>query len=458
MYGRNWQKMCQVILAMLLLAGLVLSGCAPAATPVPAATPKPTEPGTATEVPPQAEPVKIRGTVWLGEAELAALEQLTEAYQETHPNVEVEWINIVGGGPYGRDKLRTMIAGGDAPDLMMLNTGQFEALATRGALLPLDSFVEKEGFDLSIYWPQAIEGSRYQGRLYALPRDMSNVILYYNKDLFDEAGVAYPTADWTWDDFLAAAQALTKDRNGDGEIDQWGFGILNWAWAWAGFVLGNGGEILSADRTQCLMEDPKTVEALKFYFDLQTKHEVSPPPGALPEQAWAGDWFLTQSAAMGLFGPWWRPALVTMENPFRWDVAYPPKSPNTGQRATVVYTDHWAISSGSKVADATWHFIKFLTSQQGQEIWVDLIGARSISPVQAVARSEEWVRYGGSSGEIILDTLAVGQAPPVNFGNADEAETIWNEEFGLVIAGEQTVEQAVAAICHRIAPVLAESQ
>ncbi len=455
MHTRHWYR---ASLALLVVVGMLLSACAQQA---PTAAPAPGEPTAAPSEGGPSSPagkVKIRGTVWLGAEELDALQQMTNAYVEAHPDIEVEWINITGGGPYGRDKLQTMIAGGDAPDLMMLNTGQFEGLAARGALLALDDFAEQENFDFSAYWPQGIEGSKYQGKLYALPRDMSDVILFYNKDLFDEAGVEYPTDDWTWNDLLAAAQALTKDKDGDGQIDQWGFGLQNTVWTWAGFVWGNGGEVLSADRKECLLQDPKTVEALKFYYDLQTVHQVSPPPGALPEQAGAGDYFLTQSVAMSFFGPWYRPTVAEMENPFNWDVAQPPKSPNTGKRGSVVYTDHWSIYSGSKVAAETWEFMKFLTGQEGQEMWTDLIGARSISPIKAVAESDAWLHYGGSTGELILETLTYSQAPPVNFANANEAETIWDQEFGMVIAGEKTVEEALASICEQIAPVLAASE
>jgi ABC-type glycerol-3-phosphate transport system substrate-binding protein len=189
--------------------GLALAACAPAAAPTstpappkpadkpaekpaaaappstPAAAAKPAEPTKPAEKPAAAAPAKasgaatkLRATVWVGQAELDALGKMTNAYKEKNPGVEVEWVNISGGGPYGRDKLQAMIAGGDAPDQMMLNTGQFEGLAGRGALLALDDLAKGDNADLNIYWPQALDGSKFQGKLYALPRDMSNVILY----------------------------------------------------------------------------------------------------------------------------------------------------------------------------------------------------------------------------------------------------------------------------------------
>lgn len=401
-----------------------------------------------------AQTITLRGTVWVAPEELEALETLTEMYLENNPDIEVEWINIVGGGPYGRDKLQTMLAGGDIPDFMMLNTGQFEALAARNQLLALDELVDMSSLDLSIFWPQAVAGSSFNGSLYGLPRDMSNVILYYNKDHFDAAGVEYPTDDWGWDDLLAAAQELTIDNTGDGLIDQWGFGMGNVSWQWDGFVLANGGQVLSDDRSTCMFTEPATVEALEFWFDLLTEHEVSPPPGSLPEQGGVVDWFLTQSISMGFYGPWMRPLVVSTENQFNWDVANAPISPQTGERGSDVYTDQWAISTGSQHPVETFDFLTFMTSQEAQEQWVALRGARSISPVQAVAQTDDWINYGGSSGQIILDALSYAEAPPVNFGNSPEAENIWTQEFDLVIAGEESVADAVVNICDQIAAIL----
>jgi len=207
-----------------------------------------------------------------------------------------------------------------------------------------------------------------------------------------------------------------------------------------------------------VLDQPKSVEALKYYYGLLTDDKVSPPPGALPEQASVLDQFTTQSIAMGMYGPWFRPVLVNAANQFKWDVAQPPKSPTTGNRASAIYTDTWGIYSGSKVPRETWDFMKFLVSKDGQTKWAELIGARSISPVKAVAQSDTWLHYGNSNGQLILDTLAYSKAPPVNFGNANEVETMWNEELALVIAGQEPVDVAAKNICAKVAPVLAQSR
>ena len=112
---------------------------------------------------------------------------------------------------------------------------------------------------------------------------MSNVILYYNKDLFDKAGVAYPTNDWTWNDMLAAAKKLTLDTNKDGKIDQWGFAVNNIVWVWAGFVWGNGGDILSPDRKSACCTIPRNHRGAELLLRAANQGErLAARPGALP--------------------------------------------------------------------------------------------------------------------------------------------------------------------------------
>ena len=399
---------------------------------------------------------KVRVSVWLGQAELDAMVRMAEEYNKDTPNVDIEYINILSTGRYGRERLLTMIAGNDAPDVMMLNTGQFEALAARNNLYNLDAFVQKESFDLSLYWPVAVEGCKFRGILYGLPKDISNVILFYNKDIFDAAGIPYPTSDWKFSDMLAAAEKMTIDKNGDGIIDQWGYALDNVVWAWAGHVWANDGEIFDANHTQVLLNNPRSIEALDDYFVKLNK--FSPPPGALPDQSGSQDYMRSGITAMGLFGPWFRPTLVNMETPIRWDVAHYPAADRTGKHATVAYVDMWSVFHNSNVAEQAWNFMKYLSSKRAQEIWVELMGARSISPVTEVARSEGWITYGGSSGNIILEALAYARVPPINFSSGSEVETIWNQEFSSVVIGELTVQQAVANIMPQIQNVLNEAR
>jgi multiple sugar transport system substrate-binding protein len=396
------------------------------------------------------EAVKLQATVWLGDAEFKAIQELAAVFTKDHPNVTVEFINIVDGGPWGRDKLQQMIAGGTAPDLMMLNTGQFEAFGSRDALAELDDRVAADKLDLGIYWPPAVEGSKIDGKLYGLPKDISDHVVYFNTDLFKEAGVEIPSNDWDWDQFRETAKALTLDKDGDGAIDQWGTSINNAAWCWGAFVHSNGGQILNDDRTECLLNSDEAKAALEWYYGLLTTDQVSVPPGTLPQTPDSGTQFLGGLTAMHMAGPWFRPGLVE-NKPFNWTIRLFPRVPGSTEMPTsVLYVDQWAMSSTSDNPDEAWEFLKFLGGPEGHNAWAKIYGSRSINPIQEIATGEAWLGYGGEEhlkdNQTILDQLKKTVPPPTNFGDGAEVENIWNEQFDLVMAGQQDVATAVQTI------------
>jgi multiple sugar transport system substrate-binding protein len=100
------------------------------------------------------------------------------------------------------------------------------------------------------FQPAAVEAGSYQGRLYSIIRDFypGPAMFYYNKDLFDKAGIAYPTFDWNWDKMREAANALTLDTNGDGKLDQWGLAFEVWIVTWLHWIWSNGGDLFSKTR------------------------------------------------------------------------------------------------------------------------------------------------------------------------------------------------------------------
>lgn len=393
--------------------------------------------------------VNLQVSVWVGPEEFTAMEELAARYTASHPEVAIEFINIIEGGPWGRDKLQQMIAGGTPPDIMMLNTGQFESFGSRGALADLSERVAADQFDLGVYWPAAVTGSQIGGKLHGLPKDISDHVVYLNTDLFAAAGVELPGDEWTWDQYRETAKALTREN-------QWGTSIRNAVWSWGSFVLSNGGQILSEDRKECLLTMEETVAALNAYFGVMTEDQASVPPGALPQAEGASEQFLSGVIGINMAGPWFRPSLVE-NKPFNWTIRLYPR-PGAEPPISVLYTDQWALSANTEHPDEAWELLKFLGGPEGHQIWSEIYGSRSITPIRELALSDAWLGYGGpehrEDNQKILDQLERTVPPPTNFGEGAEVENVWNEQFELVLIGQQSVDQAVQTICDSIAPTL----
>lgn len=393
--------------------------------------------------------VTLKATVWVGDAEFKAMNELAAVFNETHPEITIEFINIIDGGPWGRDQLQRMIAGGEAPDIMMLNTGQFEAFGSRGALANLEEFISADQFDMDAYFPAAVDGCRIDGDVHGLPKDISDHLVYINKEFFADAGVDLPSPDWTWEDYRETAQALTGENT-------WGIGIVNAAFSWGSFVHSNGGEILNDDRTECRITSDEAIEALKVYYGILTEDEAAVPPGALPQTPGEGDQFLSSITGMHMAGPWFRPGLVE-EELFDWTVVPYPR-PGGDPPISVLYTDQWSMSSSSKHPEQAWELLKFLGGPEGHHAWAEIYGSRSINPVQEIAFSDDWLTYGGEEhrddNQAFLDQLEHTVPPPTNFGDGAQAENVWNEQLDLVIVEQQSVEDAVQAICDSLSSVL----
>ncbi len=209
------------LLSLLLLAALIAS-CAPVPTqtggaaaptaPAGAATTAPSGAATTAPAGDQA-PVTLTWGFWGSPEEKASHEKVAAEYMKLHPNVKFEYFFAPWDDYF--TKLKTLWAGGDPkaiPDVLFL--WPTPSYAATGVLENLQPYIEKSGYDLKDYWPYLLDSARYNGQVYGLPRDIEAHALYYNKKLFDAAGVAYPTDKWTWDDLVAAAQKLTK-KEGD---------------------------------------------------------------------------------------------------------------------------------------------------------------------------------------------------------------------------------------------------
>ena len=238
-------------------------------------------------------PASIKWGVWGGAGEMKLYEQARDAFQAKYPQIKIDIVSTAGFIDFIQ-KLNTLAAGNQSPDVIMLGGEWVPVYAEQGVLQPLDPFIAKTpGFRKEDYLPSVMEGLSYKGQLWGLPKDVNVNVLYYNKSAFDEAGLDYPNADWTWDNLLAAAQALTK-RSG-GRTERYGFAApAPWTFIWQ-----NGGEIFDRDiePTRVRISEPEAVEALEFYYGLSSQYHVSPTPAEV-QQTPSEDLFAAGRLAM----------------------------------------------------------------------------------------------------------------------------------------------------------------
>ena len=170
-------------------------------------------------------------------------------------------------------------AAGVLPDVLLVGLNRIPyVLADSGAFQPLEPFIERTGFDLPDFFPSILASWTINGHLIALPRSNARHALFFNKDLFDQAGIPYPAEGWTWLDFLSSAQALTQDFDHDGTRDQFGAGIEPSLIRLAPFIWQAGGHLVDnrANPSTLVLDQPGEIRAERFFVGLQTVYHVVP--------------------------------------------------------------------------------------------------------------------------------------------------------------------------------------
>ncbi len=304
-------------------------------------------------------PIKI--AFWGSPEEIDIITNSIKDWQTTHPNIKI----IFEHTPYtGYDsKILTRVAGGAAPDIIATEVDYFVTFATKNVLEDLTPYFQpSSGITKNDFFPTILDRFTVDGKVYAVPRDVAPfACVFYNKELFDEAQLEYPKDEWTWDDLLRDARALTK-QDASGRTIQYGF----YGWAWQDFVYGNGGSLVDnvKNPTRVTLDDPKTIQGLQFYSDLINLYKVMPTPVALSNMGMGVDlMFASGRLAMFLSGIWETPGLRNYT--FKWDVAMFPKN-NEGVRAFGSGGSGYAILKSSKHKEEAWQVIQALTSASGQ--------------------------------------------------------------------------------------------
>ena len=356
---------------------MLFTACAPSATP---------SPSVATEAPAQEQPTEVPPTATVAaEAEKPTIEFLGfaayeddvhqdafAAFSDAYPDITLE-LSTAPSGDWNEylAKVNSRLAAGDPPDLVGVPTyGQFIAWGRKGLLLSLDEFMESDPeFDADDLPPKVLNDYRVGGKLYGMPKGYVTHAVFYNKALFDEAGVDVPTADWTWDDLLDKAKALT---GGEGSDKVFGFYTFTFApghehWWWT-----NGGPGLFDRRgprefTDPTADDPKNIEAVQWLADLRLVHGVAPTS----EQLGVED--ATSRQLTGRMAMWHGTTIDTVNllqntDKVDWYVVPTPGGYEGAPTASMMWQSGFGIVAKSPYPEACWEFLKFNSVGEGTVI------------------------------------------------------------------------------------------
>ena len=372
--------------------------------------------------------------MWGDPPEIAVWEQLVATYQETHPDVNIS-VEVADWDSYW-EKLRVQTVGGDAPDIFAMDAPIYPDWQSRGTLLNLQPYLDADPSITGGLFEGPLSSYAIDGAYYGLPRDFQTIVMFYNKSMFDAAGISYPDENWTIDDLHKAAIDLTLDTDGDGKTDQWGIGTELWDMEpfWGPMVFNHGGEVISADFTHTLMTEGGARAAFAATNAMVDSGAIMSDEDL---ESYGYDGFLAGVAALTFSGHWVIPGYNDLE--FDWAVSEFPSGPEG--RATLVNSAGIVVSSQTEHPDEAAEFVAYVVSEEGQSILASLGFA---IPVNKAAASGPAYLEQTSRGDhqLFLDALAYAHTKP-SFRGYEEWSELVGEGLSMIWVDEMTVEEAL---------------
>jgi multiple sugar transport system substrate-binding protein len=358
----------------------------------------------------------IKFSTWGSESEIKILKPLLKDFEKENPDITVELIHIPKN--YFQ-KLHLLVASNLTPDVIFINNTSAPIYYQNGILQDLTPYFNNK----KDFFTQSLDGFKYQNRLYAIPRDISNLVIYYNKDLFEKYHVNYPNKNWTLEDFLETAKKLTHKN-------LFGVGFEDSPLYWTPFLWSNGGDLID-------MKNPKSLEGLQFYANLRNKYKVAPPKSFYGNTTMS-ELFMESKIAMQINGRWCVPR-YREDLRFDWDIAPFPK----GKNGSIVDGDSsgWAMSANSKHKKEAWKLIYFLSSEKSSKKFTS---SGLIIPAQVnVANSEIFLNktQKPKNSQIFIDIIKTSKPTFAN-KNFSEMQDLVQEIIEPVFNGQKTSKQA----------------
>ena len=310
-------------------------------------------------------------TSWNNPSNGATIDYIGEnakAFGTKHPDIPVTFDQL--GANY-EDKVLAQAAGGTPPDVIQQGGRDFGLYVTKGVLLALDTFIARDHYDVSDFYPITMQLTTWKQKVYGLPDDLNLLGLYYNKDLFDKASVQYPPTDWgakgwSWQDFEDVARKLTVTSSG--QVSQFGANIGYGTTSFATALWSYGGAYLNQGWTTCTMDQQQAIAAMQFMQDLLLKDKSQPSPADLQKDS-SNKRYFDGNVAMYVAGAYFsNPASQSIKS-FAWDVAALP-SGSAGPFSVTGGSQgsSWSVTTGSKLQDQAWQLVQWMAGPESQTV------------------------------------------------------------------------------------------
>jgi len=426
------------MLTFLIALSMLVAACGPAATTAAPTTAAPTQPPAETTAAPTEAPtvastcplqVEPNATItfsgWGDESEQKVYRDTIDRFKLVCPEITVNYVPVPTDF---QTKLKAQMAGGTAPDVFYVDDQLMTAFAPSGQIMPLDDLMKEAGVTRDSFIPALLTIFTLNNKTYALPKDWGTLGLIYLPEAFTDAGIAEPTASWTWDDMRTAAKAIAAK----GKFAGFCMGA-DWA-RFSPFVTSNGGSFASPDYKTATLDTPAVKTMATFVDDMFKEKSLVRPADV--SAGWCGEAIGKKLVAMTTEGGWMVNFMKTTYPDVAWKAVEIPSGPVT--RADVIFTNGIGINAATKFPKAAAAFLFYTTGEVNQGEIVKTGFAYSTHPDQAnliVDPNDQAIASGG-----LLPATIVAYWGP-NTGKVNDAVS---QALDRIFLGDQTVDEAFA--------------
>ena len=384
-----------------------------------------------------------------------SLNEGMRTFQKQHPDIKV----IMEPVSYKEKETKYTVesAAGRAPDVFHVHAFSLPMFFGKGFAKDLTPFIQKEGPGFKDAWyPLPIELMQHNGKIHAMPGDYMTMVLFYNTEMFKAAGLNPDKPPKTWKQFLSYAKKLTRDTNGDGKIDQWGFGTVGakspgFSLRFGPFIWSFGADYLTEDMKRSALDSREAKQAFAFFVELYTRHKVV-PPGLTSMNPQEVRTQMAQEKVAMILGSGWTPPIVNKINPDlnAFEILKCAPAPKKREPATAIWLSSWVMSPGTKYPDQAWELMKFITSKDMELKW--FVDNRVTSSRKDVS---------GVAPQILNDKFASVMASQLPYGRVEPQIPQWPEIMDTfttslqeAIVGMKSPDKALSEAHERINAIL----